>query len=1398
MVGANRSYKKRGSQPEQKKKIKFENWPRLTYEQALRIHQPAIDLGANCEACPLFMLRGVGPVYDEVVEDATLTVVMEAPGEEECKVGRPAVGKSGKVVISTLLDGGVAREECTISNSCLCRPPEDYKAYEHRLKLDFEEKLEKWKNEAEKAKKEGLEVSKAPEKDLTPAQCCYPRLKNSLEQSKSKFILALGGAALRSLAQYFDVPYGSSKKVKYGDAKLNTLKKQLGSPATMPDGSIIVATYHPAFAMRKGSRQYMHVVKEHIVRAAKIARRGHIDWKEPPYFLNPTVEVIEEVLGRMRAASGHVTVDIETDKGSRPDGGFDPYSCRIRCIGFGSVINGEEVVITVPIRRINGDEWWAKEDKLRVLQTCINVLNYNPLVGHNFAFDSQVLLRHKLISEENRARPYDDTAIMHHDTPDNDLPHDLGFVGARYFEVPSWKGAGDDKHYERVTDDDLHLYCSKDVVVEMRLFDTLTQEIYRYGTRQQYEIDKMLAPSFRDAGCLGLFIDEIERGRLSEKLDVEVHTRRLQLQKLCGNPKFNPNSPPQIRKFLFGEKKLIPVINTKQKDWEEGEDASTNAASLTGITAKQAVDETTKEFINVLLEYKAFTKLKGTYVDNLKVTFDDWEKKYGIKIAMAPAVYGTVWHKFKKADIEARLIKQCGSIEAWKSFSKTVRKALVASEPDGEWVKEIILPERPAISRLYTSYNTFTIPSGRVSTKPAIQNWTITGKVDTRMMVIAPPGHVLVGADFDQVELRIYAVLSGDLILLKAFRENKDPHSYNAASLFMKKFGKSIDETYEIIVNLPELTAKEYAAAAYLSDEVSPDVFTEMVRLMENDGNTDVESLIAKFGVTKKFAETFYNGCKKGMKEKKGNRGYAKTFAYLECIAENSLVLTDHGLVPIQDVQLSDRLWDGIEWVSHDGIIFKGEKEVITYDGLTATPEHKVWATTGENLELQEAQRKGARLARTGTGRNPIHFLDDNIESLARTQSSKGRSSMQMWRGANAVSRQFTRRKDTRMSFVLGIGDGIYSGMDGRGMRKLRETEESIRSRQRSMPKLSKYHEDGSELAVHSREGSETTMHESERPIMEELRRSRNSIPVQFISGDGAISIQDISTLYGTHNRSHRQRRSILTRECTHDNGRKQCAESTQVSSTRRVEIQSGGMAVCPVDRVRPTLQRTNKTRDLGPGSRDCKKTKRKVASSRTTAKVYDLLNAGPRHRFTVGNILAGNCYGGEADKLFAYMSTARHKATGELLFKDIKKSDVTEWHDAWHAGHPETREWQRTCAHVASIEGFTATVRYAFRKRFFIGGANKEGATFNHCAQGLAAEFANEAWEGIGREIPYQCWSPFTGLMIQCHDQIVVCVPAEYEQRAIEIVERNMNKELMGVKISAKARSTKNWSAQG
>ena len=104
--------------------------------------------------------------------------------------------------------------------------------------------------------------------------------------------------------------------------------------------------------------------------------------------------------------------------------------------------------------------------------------------------------------------------------------------------------------------------------------------------------------------------------------------------------------------------------------------------------------------------------------------------------------------------------------------------------------------------------------------------------------------------------------------------------------------------------------------------------------------------------------------------------------AVLACIAEGSLVLTDQGLVPIEDVTTGHRVWDGVEWVKHEGVVVKGEKEVINYGGLEATADHIVWADIGGQagpVQFGLAAASGSCLIQSGAGGEPIRVGEDHI-----------------------------------------------------------------------------------------------------------------------------------------------------------------------------------------------------------------------------------------------------------------------------------------------------------------------------------------------------------------------------------------------------------------------------------
>jgi DNA polymerase-1 len=93
----------------------------------------------------------------------------------------------------------------------------------------------------------------------------------------------------------------------------------------------------------------------------------------------------------------------------------------------------------------------------------------------------------------------------------------------------------------------------------------------------------------------------------------------------------------------------------------------------------------------------------------------------------------------------------------------------------------------PHTGRVHTNYNQAVAVTGRLaSSDPNLQNIPVRTAEGRRIReaFIAPPGHVIVSADYSQIELRIMAHLSRDAGLLRAFAERRDIHRATAAEIF--------------------------------------------------------------------------------------------------------------------------------------------------------------------------------------------------------------------------------------------------------------------------------------------------------------------------------------------------------------------------------------------------------------------------------------------------------------------------------------------------------------------------------------------------------------------------------------------------------------------------------------
>ncbi len=93
----------------------------------------------------------------------------------------------------------------------------------------------------------------------------------------------------------------------------------------------------------------------------------------------------------------------------------------------------------------------------------------------------------------------------------------------------------------------------------------------------------------------------------------------------------------------------------------------------------------------------------------------------------------------------------------------------------------------PKTRRIHTTYEQTTAATGRLSSSaPNLQNIPIRGELgrQIRRAFIAPPGHVLLSADYSQIELRVLAHLCGDETFCLAFAQGHDFHATIAAKVF--------------------------------------------------------------------------------------------------------------------------------------------------------------------------------------------------------------------------------------------------------------------------------------------------------------------------------------------------------------------------------------------------------------------------------------------------------------------------------------------------------------------------------------------------------------------------------------------------------------------------------------
>ena len=490
----------------------------------------------------------------------------------------------------------------------------------------------------------------------------------------------------------------------------------------------VVPTLHPSFVLK--AQRWKHVLKNDIHRAAQFWR-GEAGWKPPRILYHPDADTLRAFLADPSVP--YWTYDVETD-------GIESLTANLRCIGIGTP---EKVVIVGYDSIQGGRPFYATNEQQRIHAVLSEFFSdaQRIKVGHNAGnYDRIVIEQHFGVTPV----PLIDTILLHR-LVESELPHNLGVLGSMYTTAPSWKTDREGRKlaFGSETDHELHEYCAYDVAVTAAVFTQLYEQTHLRQQGRLINDDHRIQAVCAEMHRVGMYVDQSVRGEWETKLMKDAHHHRSSLQTLVGMEKLNPGSPHQLRELLFDKWRLEPPLDDELRYTTSGE-PSTSDDVLRACLAISGLSELQLTALRHIRYYRKAQKLLGTYVVKLRYNTDLAE-------------------------------------QGWDDDEEYEEKE--ARQKYGDEKRGIV---DPRTGRMYPGYNAHVAVTGRLSSSKPINAQNFPSKL--RGMVTAAPGNILVGADADQLELRIAASLWKSELYLAALAAGADPHASTALAVFGDNF----------------------------------------------------------------------------------------------------------------------------------------------------------------------------------------------------------------------------------------------------------------------------------------------------------------------------------------------------------------------------------------------------------------------------------------------------------------------------------------------------------------------------------------------------------------------------------------------------------------------------------
>lgn len=358
-------------------------------------------------------------------------------------------------------------------------------------------------------------------------------------------------------------------------------------------------------------------------------------------------------------------------------------------------------------------------------------------------------------------------------------------------------------------------------------------------------------------------------------------------------------------------------------------------------------------------------------------------------------------------------------------------------------------------------------------------------------------------------------------------------------------------------------------------------------------------------------------------KANKAERAVGKV-TILACIAEGQNVLTDAGLVPIEQVTALHKVWDGETFVLCGGAIYKGVKETIEYDGLCATTDHLVWAEGGWK-EFGACAAEQVALATTGLGGCPIRLGDSDLTDCGVvTRKAEVGGIQARYRSMRGVC---DREVDISRQSSKGVDEGVSDLQPAATPTALSRSDSDV---------------------------SKAALHQYLRSKLAELRRAWHQVRVSWGSKRRIVGFGESRAKTGrTGARSDQQRWQLRTRELALGIQTHKCIKQAGLEGVAEAPV--------PATLAGGEIRRQHDEQPPAPvlGRRDCGAVGQTFVQ--TKRHVWDLLDCGPNARFTVAGKLVHNC--GYQGHMGAFANMA--KVYGVKVPDETAKKVISAWRQA-------------------------------------------------------------------------------------------------------------------------------------